>query len=969
MRRSLTMISLTVAALIAVTGPATAQAPGTELQLTEEQRKAEAAFSLAHGFYTKGFYDRALEKLVEFVATYPTHTNAAYALFEAGECNFTQEKYAEAVPLYERVVKEYAQSDELDEAGYRLGTCKFRLDDFAAAVTAFTDVIAKTPDTQYKSVALYWTGEAQFSQQQWDEAIKSYDASFKAAPQGQSAAWSLYSIGMSQLKLGKSAEALAAFQRVATDYNDAPVAGECELRVADALQAQGNTAEARTAYNAVVKRGDADLMPGALHGLAWCEFDAEKWTAARAAFERLVKEHGENEYAVAARQRIGDCLYHEEKFAEAATAYEAALTGAPADAVPDILFWRAASLESAGDADAAEGIYQKLIDDHPDSDAGKKAALRLADALDNPDDLDKAEAAYKVAAASDDPKIRAEGLLGLARVAYMRGDKAGALAQYEKIATDDPASEAGGAAALQGAQIAIAEANLPKGNELAGLYLQHHGDTAEAPRAHYLRGFAIAGNDAKAAVAELDQAVAGPKADYTAAALKLLSKLARELGDNAKAEAALARLKKDFPDDAAAAEAEFETANRLFDEGKYPEARASYEAAIAATDDTQILAFSRLGIGAAYFREADYEKALAACQTVLNDHADVVAAAAPASYQAGVCLSRTGKFAEAAELLAKYVAENPDGDVIAQAKTELAWAYLQAGDADKARAIYETLADADGTQGEDALLRLGEMAYTAEDFAGALTRYEALIAKHADSDLIDEAQYKRGWCLTKLEKPDEAAAAFRACLAADPAPELAADSHYRVALWLVGKGDVAGAIPELVGFVGEYKDQPQAAYAATMLAELYASQEDWAAAADAVMNAPPTDVDRLEARRALVLGKAHRADGKPADAVEDFETALALAEGAVAADAMFELAMAQSEAGQHAEAADNFLNVAILYSDADFAPQALYMAGQSFEQAGANDEAVKAYQSLVKDYPDATEWTEKASGRLQDLVP
>jgi len=351
---------------------------------------------------------------------------------------------------------------------------------------------------------------------------------------------------------------------------------------------------------------------------------------------------------------------------------------------------------------------------------------------------------------------------------------------------------------------------------------------------------------------------------------------------------------------------------------------------------------------------------------VLNDHAES-AAAAPAAYQAGVCLSRTDKFAEAAELLGKYIADNPESDVLAQANTELAWACMKSGDADKARGIYETLADADGTQGAEALLRLGEMAYTAEDFAGALTRYEALIAKHADSDLIDEAQYKRGWCLTKLEKPDEATAAFRACLAANPPAELAADSHYRVGLWLVGKDDVAGAIPELAGFVGEYKDQPMAAYAATTLAELYASQKDWAKAADAVMNASATDVDRLKARRALVLGKAHRADGKPADAVKDFETALALAEGTVAADAMFELAMAQSEAGAHAEAADSFLNVAILYSDAEFAPQALYMAGQSFEKAAANDEAIKAYQSLAKDYTDATEWIEKANARLQAL--
>jgi len=59
--------------------------------------------------------------------------------------------------------------------------------------------------------------------------------------------------------------------------------------------------------------------------------------------------------------------------------------------------------------------------------------------------------------------------------------------------------------------------------------------------------------------------------------------------------------------------------------------------------------------------------------------------------------------------------------------------------------------------------------------------------------------------------------------------------------------------------------------------------------------------------------------------------------------------------------------VAILHGDSPFAPQALYEAGHSFEIAGQADAAKKAYESLLRDYPNAAEWTEKAKARLAAL--
>jgi TolA-binding protein len=947
-----------------------AQAPPPKLELTEDQRKAEEAFSLADGLYRKGFYDRALDKLLEFVKTYPQHANAPLAMLDAGECQYAQAKYAEAIPLYSRVLAEYPKGDEMAAAAYRIGQCKFSLRDYPGAVEAFRNLLAQAPDTQYKGAALYWIGEALFHQNQLPEAIQSYSQCRAVAPKGQYAAYAVYSIGVSQLRLNKPPEAMASFRTVLAEYADSPVAGESEVRLAEALYAGGQTADAQKSFESVIQRGQKDLLPRALHGLAWCLFDAKQWPKARATFERLVKDYPNDPLALAARRRIADCLYYEGKFAEAAKAYEAALADAPKDQAPDILFWQAAAYDKAGNRDAASAAYRRLTTDYAGSAPAAKASLRLADALVEKKDFDGAEKAYQAATASPDPQLKAEGELGLAWVAYQRGDVPGALARYERLGRAAPSSATGAQALLQGAKIALTAKNHSKACELARLFLQQNADSPDAPEGHYLLGLALAGADDKpGAVKELDQAAQAPKADFAADALARLAQLCRQLGDNTRADGYLARLKRDFPESGAGTEAQYQAAGELLKAGKYAEARRAYEAALATAKDNGVAAYCQLGIGATHYQEAHFEPALAAYKAVIDKYPQSEAAEA-AALQAAVCLSRLAKYQEAVAALATFVAQHAASDLLPQANAELGWAYYKAGDKDKAKAIYEKALASAGASSDlaaEALFRLGEMAYEGGDYPGALTRYTELATKYPHSDLVAAAQYKRGWSLTQLKKIDEATEAFRQCLAAKPEADVAADCHYHIALALASQGQTEQALVELASFRTEYRASPVAPLALVTLAELLAGKSDWPGAEAAAKVAPDTGPNALRARRALVIGQALRAQKKLEEATKLLTEAADLGEGATAAAARFELASVQAEAGKPTQAADSFLNVAIVFPDTPFAPRALYEAGQCFERAGAKEDARKAYSSLVKDCPQATEWVQKAKARLEAM--
>jgi len=948
-----------------------AQAPQPQLQLTDEQKKAEEAFSLADGLYRKGFYDRALEKLLDFVKTYPQHANAPLALLDAGECHYAQKQYAEAVPLYQRVLAEYGKSDEMDDAAYRIGQCQYSLGDYPAAIAAFRDLLAKAPDTQYKAAVLYWIGESEFQRGQFGEAIKAYDQSRALAPQGQYAAYSVYSIGVSQQRLGKPQDAMATFRAVLKDYADSPVAPESEVRLAEALYAAGQAAEAQKSFESVIKRGQADLLPRALNGLAWCRFDAKKWPEARATFERLVKDYSGDSLAGPARRRIADCLFYEGKFADAAKAYESALPAASADEKPDLLFWQAAAYEKAGDKQAATAAYQRLATDHPQSAPAAKAFLRLAEALAEKKDFDGAEKAYQAAAGSQDPDLKAQGELGLAWVAYQHGNAQAALAQYERLGRAAPSSATGAQALLQGAKIALAAKDYAKAADLCRLFLQSNAANPSVPETHYLLGLALAGaDDKRGAIKELDQAVqAAPKADFVADALGRLAQLSRQVGDNTRADAYLARLKQEFPDSGAGAEAQYQAAIELFRAGKYADARRAYEAALAAAKDDAMAAWCRLGIGACHQQESQYELALAAYKAAIEKHPQAEAAE-PAAFQSAICLSRLERYDAALAALESFITNHQTSQFLPQANAELAWAYYKTGNKEKARSCYEKVVAAQGTspeQAADALFRLGEIAYEGGDYESALARYTDLTTKYPQSGLAPAAHYKRAWSLLQLKRADDSVEAFRQCLAAKPSADIAADCHLHIALALGAKGQTDQAVAELAGFRNEYKGTPSAPFALVALAELYAAKSDWPNAEAAAAAAPDTGQSAHRARRALVLGQALHAQKKLEEATKVLIEAADLAEGETAAAARFELAAVQAEAGKHTQAADSFLNVAIVFGESAYAPRALYEAGQCFERAGATDDAKKAYRSLLNDYPKAPEWVDRAKARMQAL--
>ena len=102
------------------------------------------------------------------------------------------------------------------------------------------------------------------------------------------------------------------------------------------------------------------------------------------------------------------------------------------------------------------------------------------------------------------------------------------------------------------------------------------------------------------------------------------------------------------------------------------------------------------------------------------------------------------------------------GPLVEECRFGIARAYEQLGEAEKARAEYESLAhNAYAPLADKAQLQLGVLHNSAARYADALKAFDTFAERFKDSPLQRQMQLARSWSLYKLEKHEEAEAAFK----------------------------------------------------------------------------------------------------------------------------------------------------------------------------------------------------------------
>jgi len=864
-------------------------------------------------------------------------------------------------------------------------------------------------------------GEALYQAGKWKDAAEIYAEILSRHPNSSCAALALYSHGWALYQTNEFASSLADYRAFLEKYPEHDLAPECRLKSADCMRQLKRFDEALRTYDQL-GAACGRLLPEALAGRGWVFCAQLKFEAAQTVFREAAQVCSNDARAAAHLFNAGNAALEGRQPAVAAELFTQVQQQWPTNALArPALYWQAVALfrqerlddaaakldllrqvgvptELAADAALllaqvqdtrhryleAAVSYAAVVTNFPGRPPAETAALALVTALEKAGDLPAAGAAAATFVRNypaNSQRLAIRFLIGEYR--YRLADYAGAAAELEKFAADNPTNDLT-ASALHKAGWCWWNLKQPaQARKLFAQVVAKFGKSPLAVDAAFMQARAAEeGGDAAGAFEAYAGAVRlgrdGETAHRAALALIRLDQAARRYDDAlTKADAFLAS----HADGISLAWARLYRGDALLALGRLPEALRAYQEASGAEPAVASGAgygmawvlrrqgrhleaagmFDKVAAGAsAYAADAMFWAArshedagqfdaasvsYANClqQTPPSPHAD------EAAYRQAYCLWQTRKPDDAERLYNAVIQDRAASPFAANALYDLAWVMLEQGKKPEARRRFEEFARLYPKHllAPDAHFRIGELVCEQEEFATAAAHYETAAA--AQVAFRDKALFKLAWTREKLARKDEAAQTYLRLARQFPRSEYAPEASFQAGEILHGQGrfDDARVAFAAVG------DSLFSEKAACRVADCWRATSRHAEAIETygqVLSRWPQGACRLPAL--LGRGDERRALGAPADALADYdEVAKGGGETREAAQAALGAGYCWFALKNWELAARSFLKVDVLFGFEDLKPEALTMAGKSWEQAGDAAKAAMYRADVQKRYP------------------
>ncbi len=866
-----------------------------------------------------GKADVATQNFQKALKDHPQSKMAEDARFGLAKSFEAQQKFPEAMDLYRQLAANKA-GVRAAQSQWQLAARLFENKDFANAAKAYTDLDKNFPESRYVPAARLNAGYAHFELKDFKAAAVQFELAAKDAEQ---AATASYWRGLSQKQQGDLAGAAATMKTAFETHQTQPIAEQMLFQLAD------------------------------------CELRQNQFEQAEQHFVDVAKRWPQGQWA-------DDALYF---------SGEAALQRANRAASPEA---RLAALQSA------EATTKQFLATQPNS--GLKLFVELLRGrvlLARGGDADAAAAAtlfQNVLAAAQRPQTQMQARYHLARAQQRLKQHAAAVQSLapvvEQVRKDGATSEFVDALVLQAtsmlAEKKYAESTAaaaeyiklaPKGEQLdqatatkvladgnlgqfalakewfARLRQASPNSPLIVPTSHQLAEAAYSQKQYDAALEWFTTVVnAVPQSPHFVVALSGQSWCQFEKKQYKPAAAGYARLVKDFPQHELAAESAFKLGESLQFDGQLPEAAKAFADAFDGFSPGRYGYLSGLQAARVLGQLKKVEEADAAYAKLLQKFPK------PESldklFDEWALLNyESERFGRADEIFKRLIAETPNSELADNARFSLAESELFGGKLDGAKTAFRQLeqdpkSDADVQQ--DSLFRLMAIAEEQQQWEELGKTSEAIRTRFA------EGRYK-------------------------------SDAAFYLALSQLQRGQVEPALELLKPLAAAKADRQVAAKdwfprVFVLVAETYQQQKKYNEVVATVTEFRAWDAKNKFLYQAdEVLGRVYKQQTKFDEARTVFKLVIDSPHGAkteTAAKAQFMIAETYFIQKDYKLALENYLKVHILYKFPDWQAPALFQAAACDEQLGDWSQAVKDYETLVKDF-SKSEFAEKAKPRLE----
>jgi TolA-binding protein len=898
----------------------------------------QRAYLTANGLLNRGLYDLAAAEYRAFLDQNPNHEKVPLARYGLGVALFRGGDRAGALEQLQQAPAD-PSFEFAAETALLTGHCHLTLGDPGQAAQAFERVLERHGEHPSAPDAAALLVEAQQRAGRHEEAIAAADELVRRWPDAPMRARAELFKGLAQLARNKPADAAPTFRSIIERTPDADVTPNARLLYAQSLHRDGQLDAAAAAYRETVSRAPGALAQEAGIGLAQLlrqqrRFDdagalldgllgqlKDSPLEARAKLERarVWYDRGEHEMALPilsdlaasapedlrddADYWIAKCAMRAGADSEAASRLAEAQARYPkSELLPEIIYDRAVALSRADRSDEAAQAIGAFLEQYP------KHRL-MPDALHAAASIEYARARYEQALAlcalyeaSFKAHAMADEVLMLrAESRYMRSELQEAERAYRELLEREIAP---GLRTRATYRLGLALARDGRFDEAEPLLTGVVGDSGADPA--FARALLALGDGTFEAQRWADAeryfarvvALGAPSTPLDDALLKQGLAMQRQ-GAHERALPVFQRLLTEFPDSDRLTHARFELGQALVALERWEEARPWLSAVLEADDRERFEAHAMSHLGAIARARGDH----AAAAEWFAKAAEVGGAdlAARALYDQGEALLVAGQSEGAIEKFQAFLTKHPEHPMNARAMARLSVALSRAGEHER-----------------------------------ALEQLEAIPASAFGSlapEIRHSAMYERAWSMRELDRPDEAAAAYRELL------DEPVDEGLRVY-----------ALLDLGGIELDAQRWEPASEALSELVGMLESASDRA----------PQDV---RAQAVYRLGAASLKLGRHERTVELLDTfherhpesELRPSAGLMAAESLAAL-------GRHERAAEHLDRVASEHADDPSAPTALLRLGDATATLQRWDDSQRAYERFLEAHAEDELWFQARFG-------
>ena len=293
-----------------------------------------AIFGIANAYFKQGKYAQAIREYQRVVDKYPNPIREAgseraidlrpEAQYYVAESFLNLAEYPKAISAYEQVIEHHPKSEWADDAQYGIATAYENLGEKEKAIQAYRALTQKYPNRELAPDVQIQIGRFYYNEKDYKRAIAEFQNAINQYPDT-SAAWlAQYNIGQCYIALESYRQAVRAFERVdARSEFAAAAAYKIGYVWYDQNNPNRNLGNAVKALLTISEQHPQSAdVPRALLLAGECYKELGKLDEAVSVYYHLLNDYPESEQAQWGQLALGDTYRAQQKYQQAAAAYD-----------------------------------------------------------------------------------------------------------------------------------------------------------------------------------------------------------------------------------------------------------------------------------------------------------------------------------------------------------------------------------------------------------------------------------------------------------------------------------------------------------------------------------------------------------------------------------------------------------------------------------------------------------------------